>query len=189
MRMLHGGMCMSLFIVAGMLVLSVDGRERQGAVEVASGLNLADFAGTWYEIARIPNRHEEDLVECTSTFKFTNDNKIVIVNRGYKGSRGGQCKTIKGEVSIPDRNNPAAMKVKVWFFSIDYRVIDFDKVNYRYALVTTGSKDHLWVLSKTPIMEENIFSMLVDSAKQKGYDPNRLERVSQEHNSAVVNNR
>ena len=78
------------------------------------------------------------------------------------------------------------MKIKMFVFSIDYRVIDLDRDNYRYALITTDSDKFLWILSRSPEMKQAEFDILVDSARRQGFDVDRLELVSQESNSAIA---
>lgn len=154
--------------------------------EVVDGVDLRQFEGTWYEIARLPNKHQKGMVEVTSTLKRTRDGKYVLITSGYKGSRGGRKTTVKGEVRVKDPENAGEMKIKMFVFSIDYRVIDLDRDNYRYALITTDSDKFLWILSRSPEMKQAEFDMLVDSARRQGFDVDRLVLVSQESNSAIA---
>jgi apolipoprotein D and lipocalin family protein len=154
--------------------------------EVVKNIDLDKFSGTWYEIARLPNKHESELVEVTSTFTRASDGRYVVENSGYKGSHGGKRTRVKGEISIPDPNNAGAMKVKIWFLNIDYKVIDVDKENYQYALISSNSKKYLWVLSKQPVMDQTKFDCLVDTARERGFDVDQLEMVPQVYNSAVA---
>lgn len=176
---------MVLLIIGIMVGGSVQARSSR-APDVVKDINLDKFSGTWYEIARLPNKHENDLVEVTSTFKRTDDGNYEVENSGYKGSHGGKRTRVKGEISIPDPRVAGAMKVKIWFISIDYRVIDVDKENYQYALISSNSKKYLWIMSKQPVMEDEQFATLVDRARDKGFDVDQLEMVQQGYNSAVA---
>jgi lipocalin len=189
-----GGFCFMLnrrsvsmiFLIVGiMLGGSVQARSSKAA-DVVKDIDLDKFSGTWYEIARLPNKHENELVEVTSTFKRTDDGNYVVENSGYKGSRGGKRTRVKGEISIPDPKVAGAMKVKIWFLNIDYRVIDVDKENYQYALISSNSKKYLWIMSKQPVMDQRQFETLVDSARDKGFEVDQLEMVQQAYNSAVA---
>jgi len=176
-----------LWCIFSLLAASVFARDKGNRINSVADLDLAGFAGTWYEIARLPNRHERQLVDVTSTFTIRDDGGIAVVNQGYKGSRKGKRMVLKGDVSIPDRNNMGAMKIKVFrIFSLDYKIIDIDRENYSYAMVSTNSRDYLWVFSKTPVMSEDVYAKLIDSARGKGFDVDRLERVSQDGNSALA---
>jgi lipocalin len=154
-------------------------------VATVKDLDLDRFCGTWYEIARLPNNHEKGMVEVFSTISKKDNGKIEIVNNGYKGSHRGKKTTIKGEM-IPHPKMSSWMKVKVWLFSLDYKIINIDRDNYQYALVTSNSNKFLWILSRTPVMQTDIYDGLVDSAKVLGFDVDNLEKVPQLYNSATV---
>ncbi|NLW31237.1 MAG: lipocalin family protein [Fibrobacter sp.] len=156
------------------------------AVDVIKELDYDQYSGTWYEIARFPNKHEKGMVEVTSTFKRRKDGRYEIINEGYKGSRGGKKTSVKGLVQVPDPKIAGNMKIRVWFFTIDYRVIDVDKENYEYALVTSESDRYLWIFCKSPFMDPDVYEKLVASAREKGFDTDRLERVPQDANCAIV---
>jgi lipocalin len=147
-------------------------------------LDFNRFFGRWYEIARLPNNHEKGLVEVTATIKKS-DGKIVIVNEGFKGSRRGKRTAVKGELSIPNPKVPAWFKMKVWLFSLDYKVIVIDK-NYQYALIAGDSEKFLWILSRTPVMDDAVYNDLVAVADRMGFNVSKLEKVSQDYNIAMT---
>jgi lipocalin len=155
-------------------------------VATVKNLDLDRFLGTWYEIARLPNSHEKGLVEVTSTMEKNDEGKIIFVKNGFKGSRRGKRTVIKGEVSVPNPDIPSSLKVKVWPFSLDFEIIAIDEEQYQYALVTSKSDKHLWILSKTPGMRSDIYDSLVDKAEKFGFKISRLEKVVQDYNCAVA---
>jgi lipocalin len=155
-------------------------------VVTVKDLDLDRFLGIWYEIARLPNSHEKGLVEVTSTVKRNDDGKIVMINNGFKGSHRGKRTVVKGEVSVPNPDIPSSLKVKVWPFSLDYKIIAIDEEQYQYAIVTSNSDKYLWILSKTPEMQSDVYERLVCKAEQLGFKISRLEKVTQDYNSAVA---
>jgi lipocalin len=181
----HVSISMVVLVIGIMLGGSVQARSSK-SVDVVKNIDFDKFSGIWYEIARLPNKHEKELVEVTSTFTRTGDGGYTVENSGYKGSRGGKRTRVKGEVSIPDPKVAGAMKVKIWFLNIDYKVIDVDKKNYDYALISTDSKKYLWIMSKRPVMNQEQYNTLVDSARDKGFEVDQLEMVQQVYNSAVA---
>lgn len=174
-----------IFIFISIFMSSAIGAHSENP-DVVKDIDLNQFCGTWYEIARLPNKHEKELVEVTSTLKRTDNGDFLIENRGYKGSRDGKSVTVKGKIVIPNHNEDGAMKVKIWWLSIDYRVIDIDKENYQYALISTDSKKYLWILSKQPVMDPIQFNNIVSTARDKGFNVGKLEMVKQHHNIAVA---
>ncbi|MDO5577390.1 MAG: lipocalin family protein [Fibrobacter sp.] len=166
--------CRMLFLFFGLLFTF-----ETFAVNGVKELDYDQYIGTWYEIARFPNKHENGMVEVTSTFKRGKNGKYELVNEGYKGSRNGKKTTVRGIVHIPDPNVDGDMKVRIWFFTIDYKVIDIDRENYEYALVSSESDKYLWIFSKSPVMDEAVYEKLVESAREKGFDTDKLEMVPQ----------
>lgn len=175
-----------LLTLAICLVSGIADADSRG-LKVVDDVDLEQYAGTWYEIARLPNKHEKELVEVTSTFKQSQDGSFQVISRGYKGSRGGKCTTLKGNVEIPNPTKKGDLKVKVLIFSVGYKILDVDKENYRYAMITSdNSKKYLWIMSKSPVMDRNTYESLVESARGKGFNVDRLEIVQQFSNSAVA---
>jgi apolipoprotein D and lipocalin family protein len=52
--------------------------------------------------------------------------------------------------------------------------------DYKWAVVSSPGKDYLWILSRSPKMEETIFSSITEDLNNDGYDVNRLVKVPQE---------
>jgi len=81
---------------------------------------------------------------------------------------------------VVDKNTGAKLKVTFfWPFSADYWIINLGKY-YDYAVVGTPNREYLWVLSRTPQMDDKLFSQLLDSVKSKGFDVNNLIKTSHE---------
>ena len=52
------------------------------AKEVVNIVDLARYAGVWYEIARLPNDFDRGLVGVTATYTQRRDGKINVLNQG-----------------------------------------------------------------------------------------------------------
>lgn len=168
--------------VFAMLFIATSGpfsRARCGIL--ASGdIDYARLAGTWYEIARLPNRREEGLVNITTTFKLVGRDKIEVVNRGYKASNRRKPVTYTLTARLPEPDEPASLTVRYCgIFRFTYNVIELDTVGYQYAMISGDSPDDLWLFSRTPVMEEKVLDELVSSAKKDGFAVTELIRCPQ----------
>lgn len=142
-------------------------------------LDLSRYAGTWYEIARFPHSFEKNLQQVTATYTLREDGKINVLNRGYDTQKG-KWRQARGKAWVPDLSRPGILKVSFfWFFGATYKVIALDEVNYSYALVTSSSKNYLWILSRTPQMEPAVYESLLEKARKFGFDLTQLEPVQQ----------
>lgn len=133
------------------------------------------YMGTWYEIARLPHYFERDLDEVTAEYTLKPDGTIKVVN---SGKRDGEAKSVTGTAKLkhPDAK-PLTGELRVSFFwplYSDYRIIELAP-DYGYAVVTAGSRDYFWVLSRKPAMEKERLDAILNRAKELGFDLGELE--------------
>lgn len=142
-------------------------------------LDLNRYLGTWYEIARFPHSFEKNLVGVTATYSLRNDGKIKVVNQGYKNTLDGELSVAEGKAKIPDKSQPGKLKVSFfWIFYADYFVLELDE-NYQYAMIGSSSDNYFWILSRTPQMDSATYEMLLEKARKRGYNLEKLEKVLQ----------
>jgi apolipoprotein D and lipocalin family protein len=168
-------------IIAVLSILScrVAPEKRTDSIPVEP-VDLKRYLGKWYEIARFPHRFEKDLVGVTATYSLRPDGKIEVLNEGFKSTLQGEKKQARGRAWIPDPEMPGLLKVSFFlFFAADYRVIALDRENYEWALVTSGSKDYLWMLCRNPEMDPAVYDRLLETARAFGFDIAKLEKVPQ----------
>jgi apolipoprotein D and lipocalin family protein len=149
-------------------------------VPVVDFVDLEKYAGKWYEISSLPTWFAKNLVCVTATYTLLENGKIEVLNQGYKDSPEGKLSTITGTAWVPDPNEPARLKVSffLWFAS-QYNIIALDEENYTYAMVTGKTYNFLWILSRTPQMDPNIYDGLVQQAEDWGYDISKLKMTPQ----------
>ena len=112
-------------------------------------VNLDKYIGTWYEIARLPNRFEKNMKCVTANYSFKENGKIKVTNKGYLTTKN-KYSTANGTAWIPNPDFQGRLKVSFfWPFSGDYYIIELDE-NYKYVLVGDPARKYLWVLSRTP---------------------------------------
>jgi apolipoprotein D and lipocalin family protein len=145
-------------------------------LETVASVDLERYLGKWYEIASYPAWFQKDCTAATAEYSLLDDGRIQVVNRCRKGGPDGPPKEAEGKAEVVDRETNA--KLKVWFFwpfKGNYWIIDLDE-NYRWVVVGEPSRKYLWILSRTPTMDENIYRDITARLPQKGYDPEKLRR-------------
>ena len=151
-------------------------KEEHDTLVVVPGVELDKYLGKWYEIAHLPARFQKDCTDTTATYTLSKNGNISVLN---ECTRNGKVKQAKGRAKVVDKNTGAKLKVTFfWPFYGDYWIIDLGK-DYDYAVVGTPNRKYLWILSRTPKMKEKLFSQLIESAKSKGFDVNKLIITSQ----------
>ncbi|MCJ7633371.1 lipocalin family protein [Candidatus Bathyarchaeota archaeon] len=152
-------------------------KEEHNSLEVVSHVELEKYLGKWYEIAHLPFRFEDDCTDITATYSLSKDGNVSVLNECL---RDGKLKQAKGKAKVVDKNTGAKLKVTFfWPFSADYWIINLGK-DYDYAVVGTPNRKYLWILSRTPQMDDKLFSQLLESVKSKGFDVNNLIKTSHE---------
>ena len=133
------------------------------------------YMGTWYEIARLPQYFERDMDEVRARYTLRPDGTIEVVNSGV---RDGEPRSITGTAKLKDPNaKPLAGELRVsffWPFYSDYRIIELAP-DYSYAVVTGGSREYFWVLSRRPVMEQEQLQGILERAKTNGFELEKLD--------------
>jgi apolipoprotein D and lipocalin family protein len=150
-------------------------KKEYDTLEVVPHVDLKKYLGKWYEIARLPARFEEGCSDITATYSLRKDGSISVLN---KCKRNGKVKRAKGKAKVVDKNTGAKLKVTFfWPFYGDYWIINLGN-DYDYAVVGTPNRKYLWILSRTPQMDDKLFSQLIELVKSKGFDVKNLIRTS-----------
>ena len=163
------------FIAAGCATTAKD----QPPLTVVDSVDLERYLGKWYEIASYPAWFQKECTGSTAEYSLLPDGKIQVVNRCRKGSLNGPLKESKGKAEVADTTTNA--KLKVWFFwpfKGNYWIIDLNP-DYQWAVVGEPSRKYLWILSRTPTLDEAVYQGILGRLPQKGYDPARLRITAQ----------
>jgi apolipoprotein D and lipocalin family protein len=145
-------------------------------LEVVPHVELEKYLGKWYEIAHLPAKFQEDCNETTATYTLSKDGSISVLNQATKN---GKMKQAKGKAKVVDKNSNAKLKVTFfWPFYGDYWIIKLGN-NYDYSVVGTPNRKYLWILSRTPQMDDNLYSQIIEYVKSKGFDANKLIKTFQ----------
>ena len=172
MRLLNIMMCLGLLAA---VLCACRSSARVSTLDVVPSVDLNRYIGIWYEIARYPNSFQpEDCVATTATYALREDGKISVLNKCRKGSPDGPEKSAQGKAWVVDTATNARIKVQFfWPFSGDYWIIQLGE-QYEYAVVGHPDRTYLWILSRTPKIEPELYAHIIARLKQQGYDPSKL---------------
>ncbi|MCW4030382.1 MAG: lipocalin family protein [Candidatus Bathyarchaeota archaeon] len=150
--------------------------KQTGDLEAVSHVDLNRYLGKWYEIAHLPARFQEGCQNTTATYTLRKDGSISVLNQC---TRNGKSKLAKGKAKVVDKTTNANLKVTFfWPFYGDYWIINLGS-GYEYAVVGTPDRRYLWILCRTPTMDEKLYTQLTDWAKTKGFDVSELIKTIQ----------
>jgi apolipoprotein D and lipocalin family protein len=142
-------------------------------------VDVTKYMGTWYEIAKLPQKYENGLVGVTANYSLLANGKVGVLNKGYVNDFNGIEKTAKGTARVVDSTTNAKLKVSFfWPFSADYWILELGK-EYEYAVVGEDSRKYLWILSRTPQMDEAVYNEVLKRVQAWGFDITKLEKNPQ----------
>jgi apolipoprotein D and lipocalin family protein len=183
-----GGFVQRLFLeVLMVLAFTALARAENQDPKVVPSVDLQRYQGKWYEIARLPNRFQQQCVgNVAATYTLRQDGKIAVLNECKL--KDGKTDRAEGIARLADSKGPNS-KLKVRFAPAylsflpfvwgDYWIIDLAP-DYSYALVGDPARKYFWILARNPKIDEQIYKQLVEKARAQGFPVNRLIRTKQE---------
>lgn len=147
-------------------------------VQPVKPFDLQRYLGNWYEIARLDHRFERGLSRVTAHYSLREDGGVSVVNRGFsEADRVFEKAT--GRAYFKGDGSTGHLKVSFFGpFYGSYVVFELDP-DYRYAFVAGYNQRYLWLLSRTPSVDEALYEAFVASARERGFDTDSLIRVDQ----------
>lgn len=148
-------------------------------------LDVQRYLGTWYEIAKYPNRFQRQCVSDTQArYTLLADGQLAVVNRcrqanGEMAEAVGQARQVGAADSprLKVRFAPAWLSFlpMVWG---DYWVIDLDP-DYQLVAVSEPQREYLWILARRPQVEPAAYQALLGRLQAQGLDTGRLDMSPQ----------
>jgi apolipoprotein D and lipocalin family protein len=152
--------------------------------ETVKKVDLERYAGTWYEITRIPNRFQKQCIKnVTATYSLREDGRIDVVNRCVE--EDGNIDEAEGIAQVVDTNSFSKLEVSfVSFLGIrpfwgDYWILGLEE-NYKYVVVGEPSRKYGWILCRNQKMEETDLEVCFNILRRQGYDPDNFEMTVQD---------
>ena len=169
--------------LCAMLAAHVAHAERP-PLTVVPDLDLKRYAGTWFEIARLPNRFERACASnVTAEYTVRADGRIDVVNRCRQAD--GTTRQARGiarrRAGLPAsvlevRFAPAILSFlpAVWG---DYQVIALGR-SYDFAMVGSSNRQYLWLLARQPRLDEARYHAAMARAREQGFDVDRVTKTA-----------
>ena len=168
-----------VFVLA--IALTSNATAQEAPVQTIALLDVNRYVGTWYEIAKYPNRFQKQCASHTRAQYLTNaDSSLQVINRcvtreGETLEAIGQAHQVGGASSpkLQVRFAPAWLSWLPWVWG-DYWVIDLDK-DYQLAAVSDAKREYLWVLSRHIQVDAKTYQALLARIAAQGFDIQKLE--------------
>ena len=154
-------------------------------VSTIATLDVPRYMGTWYEIAKFPNRFQAKCVANTrARYLAQTDGSVQVLNSCVTAD-GSTIDALGRAIQVGATTSPK-LQVRFapawlsWLPQVwgDYWVIDLD-ADYQLAAVSDSQREYLWVLSRTPQVNDKAYGALMERLKAQHFEVQKLERTVQ----------
>lgn len=153
------------------------------SLTTVQSLDVTRYMGTWFEIAKYPNRFQSQcFADTQAQYQLQADGGVQVINRCRKDT-GEMVQAVGAARQVGSMESP---KLKVRFAPVwlswlplvwgDYWVIDLDP-DYRLVAISEPDRQYLWVLSRTVQVDAKDYAALMLRLQGQGFDLRRLERT------------
>lgn len=132
------------------------------------------YMGKWYEIARLDHSFERGLEAITANYSLRKDGGVSVENTGYSVEKK-EWNTAEGKAYFVNENNEGYLKVSFFGpFYGSYVIFELDREDYDYAFVSGPDLSYLWLLSRSPDMDQGIIDRFIEKSEAIGFDTSEL---------------
>jgi apolipoprotein D and lipocalin family protein len=117
------------------------------------------------------------LRDVSEEYKLNPDGSIQVTTRAYHIEKN---KPVEATGKMKVKGLQKVGKLEVAYFLpiyLDYNILSIDD-EYRYALVSGNSLDHLWILSRDMTIPDNIKTAFLEKATALGFNAQQLKWMS-----------
>lgn len=175
-------MLRSLFIPLFLLILSactLSSKHGETPPQVVRFVDFARYAGTWFEISRLPNSFQEGCTHSIAKYALRQDGKLDVENTCRRNNFERGSDTVSGRARVVDPATNARLKVSFfWPFEGDYWILELG-ADYDYAVVGTPNRKYLWILSRTPQMDPALYRGIMERMRRQGFNTSQLTMTPQ----------
>jgi apolipoprotein D and lipocalin family protein len=175
---------LSIIVIIGALLAACAGPSAFDPSKVpptVARVEIARYQGTWYEIARLPMWFQRNCLRSQATYGILETGEVSVLN---ECDTGGGKDSIRGRARVVDAKTNARLEVRFdnWFSVFipsqpqgNYWILYLDE-GYRTVIVGTPDRKNLWIMARTPAIDEAQFAKLVEIAGGLGFDTEKLIR-------------
>jgi len=167
------------------LLLASEEQARTSPLATVASLDVQRYMGTWYEIAKYPNRFQKKCVADTQAeYALMADGRVRVINRCWiDGGQMDEARGVARQVGTADSPKLEVRFAPAWLSFIpavwgNYWVIDIDG-GYELVAVSEPTREYLWVLSREPKVDAERYASLLARLAAMGFEIDKLELTLQ----------
>src|SRR5690625_3218382 len=117
---------------------------------------------------------EERAPKLTAEYTLRGDGGVRIVNRGYSTDEG-EWREVEGRGYFAGSEAEGFLRITFFrpFYS-SYIIFELDQENYKYAFISGSDTSSLWLLARTPEVDEEVIRYFMEKSRKLGFDTDEL---------------
>lgn len=145
----------------------------------ADNVDINRFMGRWYVIANIPTFIEKGAHNAIESYALNDDGSIATTFSFYEDSFNGELKTYTPTGYVSDTDNSLWGMQFIWPIKAEY-VITYLSADYQNTIIGRSARDYLWIMSRSPTIDDRTYQTLVQFSADMGYDTEQILKVPQQ---------
>jgi len=148
-------------------------------LKTVEGVNLNKYVGKWHGIASYPQFFQKGCSNTLAEYIITNKGYMIVKNRYNEDFKSGKLSHIKGNVFVEEKSENAKFIIQFfWPFKGKHWITDLAD-DYSYVVVCHPNKKYLWILSRTPIMDDCVYQKIIQQLVITGFELSRIQKTNQ----------
>ena len=172
-------------IVTGLVAMFISACNNQSVsvIKPVSYVNLNQFMGDWYVIACIPTIIETESYNAVESYQLKEDGSINTIFVYRKSGFDGVEKRYNPRGYVIENTGNAVWDMQfIWPFKSEYIIAYLNK-DYSSTIIARNARDYVWIMARTPLIDDNRYNELTKTVANLGYDVRKLRKTP--HNSHI----
>lgn len=145
-----------------------------------ASVNVDRFMGGWFVIAHIPPGVVADSYNNIERYSRGDGNAIDTVYTYREGGFDGEAKRMEPTGFVLEEGSGAEWAMQfIWPIRMEYTIAYVDP-DYRTTIVARSKRDWVWIMARTPEIDDATYADLVERVEAVGYDAGALRKVPQQ---------
>ena len=133
--------------------------------------------GDWYVIACIPTFIETEAYNAIESYQLEKDGSINTTFVFRKGGFDGPKKRYNPRGFVVENTGNSVWGMQfLWPFKSEYIIAYLDQ-NYNNTIIARNDRDYVWIMARTPIINDSQYQELTKKIANLGYDLSKLRKV------------
>lgn len=145
--------------------------------ETVEKLDLKRYMGKWYVIAHIPTFFVKDAYDAVENYTLTKHDEILVNFSYLQEGHDGRPQSMEQVGWVYDESTNAHWMIRPFWPLKFHHLIHYVNDDYTASMMGVPNHQYLWLMSRTPTLNEKERQVMEEMAESLGYDLNQLQEI------------